>query len=90
MSSDSHSATLESSPRLQKVYDLLKDGKPHTTMEIIKECNVCAVSTIIHELRENGKIIICLPRKRGVYEYQMEIEPLTSIVKGWSGQGILL
>lgn len=91
MRSDSHYAKIENSPRLQRTLKFLSDGLSHTTREIIIGADICAVSTVIHELRLNGKVIECRAREggRGIYEYQMEI-PLTSIVKDWEGQGILL
>lgn len=47
------------SPRLQRVLTLLKDGRPHTTREIVRKARVCAVNSCIAELRENGAEIIC-------------------------------
>ena len=89
MKSDSHYALLEKSPRLQRVLKFLSDGLPHTTREIIIGADVCAVSTVIHELRLNGKKIECKAKSKGVYEYTMEI-PLTTMTEERSGQGILL
>jgi len=62
-------ALLENSKRLQRVARFLSDGKPHSTREIIKECDVCAVNAIVDELREpkNGFDIEC--RRRGEYFY---------------------
>ena len=53
-----HSASIES-PRLQRVLKVLKDKKRHTTRDIIRKANVCAVSAIISELRDNGLRIEC-------------------------------
>lgn len=53
-----HAAPL-SSPRLQRALALLKDGKPHTTREIVRGANVVAVNSCIAELRQNGAEIIC-------------------------------
>ena len=66
-------ALLERSERLQKVAIFLSDGKPHSTRDIIKKCDVCAVSTIIDELREpkNGFDIICKQVRKGIWEYTM-------------------
>lgn len=50
-------AKLETSQRLQKVDALLADGAEHSTIEIIQQCGVCAVNSIIGELRENGRQI---------------------------------
>lgn len=54
-----HAARLEFSPRLQRVADLLADGHEHTTMEIIQAAGVCAVNSIVAELRTNGIRILC-------------------------------
>ena len=63
-------AKLENSPdRLQPVALFLADGKPHSTREIIRECDVCAVNAIADELREpqNGFDIDC--ERKGKYWY---------------------
>ncbi|MXY66970.1 MAG: hypothetical protein F4Y47_00205 [Acidobacteriia bacterium] len=54
-----HSASLASSPRLQRVLDLLLDGRERSTLEIVIEAKVCAVNSCIAELRENGFAIHC-------------------------------
>ena len=66
-------ALLERSPRLQRVAKYLSDGLPHTTRDIIRACDVCAVSTIIVELRvpKNGFVIICKQKKDSIFEYTM-------------------
>ncbi len=61
-----HSARLDSSDRLQRVHDLLKDGQERSTAEIIKAAHVCAVNSIIAELRDNGAVIECR-RAQGPY-----------------------
>ena len=62
-------ALLENSPRLQRVAKFLSDGKPHSTREIIGECDVCAVNAIADELRDpqNGFDIDC--ERKGKYWY---------------------
>lgn len=52
-----HAARLSHSPRLQRVLNLLEDGEPHSTMEIILGAQVCAVNSIVSELRANGEHI---------------------------------
>ena len=49
----------------------LSDGKPHSTREIIKECDVCAVNVIVGELRDpkNGFDIECT-REGGIWSYK--------------------
>ena len=67
-----HASLLDNSPRLQRVAKFLKDGKPHSTREIIIGADVCAVNTIIGELRDskNGFDIVC-KRRGDIYEYTM-------------------
>jgi hypothetical protein len=52
-------ANLSTSPRLQRVAGLLEDGLEHSTMEIVQAAQVCAVNSIIAELRANGLVILC-------------------------------
>lgn len=68
-----HAAKLEQSARLQRVLTFLKMG-PGTTIQIIKSCEVCAVNSIVAELRANGYAIDCKPVKgqRGVYLYTLQ------------------
>jgi len=65
-----HNAKLENSNRLQRVYSLLQSG-PKTTMQIIQEAGVCAVNSIISELRVNGITIHCECIRKGVYKYSL-------------------
>ena len=67
-----HAAQLEKSPRLRRVLAFLKLG-PGTTLQISRSCEVCAVNSIIAELRANGYVIDCkaVKGKRGVYEYKL-------------------
>ncbi len=62
-----HAARLSKSDRLQRVYDLLADGREYSTMEIILLVNVCAVNSIASELRHNGVDIRC--RQEGVGKF---------------------
>lgn len=48
-----------SSPRLQRALKVLKDGKPHTTRELMRKGNICAVNSVVAELREHGAKVIC-------------------------------
>ena len=54
-----HSAILEKSSRLQRVLKVLNDRKPHTTRDTIRRASVCAVNSIVSELRDNGIKIDC-------------------------------
>lgn len=74
-----HAAKLEASPRLQRVLAFLKarGSAGATTREIVVECDVCAVNSIIDELRENGVLIACRAAGRtqdgaNVYRYSLE------------------
>lgn len=66
-----HSARLSSSDRLKRVADVLGDGQPHTTLEIIKAAGVCAVNSCVSELRRNGYTISCNRLSKDVWVYQM-------------------
>lgn len=68
-----HAARIEESPRLNRVLEYLRFHGPSTTMEIMLGCQVCAVNSIIAELRANGYIVTCqaVKGKRGVYSYRL-------------------
>lgn len=76
-----HAAKIEDSPRLQKVRDFLRRQGSATTFEIIQGCQVCAVNSIIAELRANGFTIACTAVKgqRGVYRYTLQEAPQLSL-----------
>jgi hypothetical protein len=67
-----NSAKIEKSERLRRVLSILGDGNPHSTRYIMMAAHVCAVNSIISELRDNGKKIKC-KRDAGIYRYQMEV-----------------
>lgn len=53
-------AQLAKSERLKRVADVLRESrKPLSTMDIIAKANVCAVNSIVSELRANGMAIDC-------------------------------
>ena len=66
-----NAATLSKSDRLQRVKKFLADHKPHSTLEIVKKANVCAVNSIVSELRANGVPIHC-QRRGDRWYYRME------------------
>lgn len=66
-----HSATLDRSERLQRVADLLADGREHSTLDIVVGARVCAVNSCVAELRENGHQITCTRRKE-LWFYRQE------------------
>lgn len=70
-----HAAKLENSDRLARVDALLKSGNEYSTLEIVVGANVCAVNSIVAELRANGQDIRCVRRGntwyyRRVFEHQ--------------------
>ena len=54
-----NNALLSKSHRLQSVFNVLLDGKEHTTRDIIRKSGMCAINSIAAELRENGISIDC-------------------------------
>ena len=54
-----HAAHIDRSERLQRVEALLSDGAEHSTLDIVTGAQVCAVNSIISELRANGREIHC-------------------------------
>jgi hypothetical protein len=67
-----NAAHLSKSDRLQRVFNLLSKGGEHTTLEIIQKAGVCAVNSIISELRANGFDISC-ERRANKWFYRMTI-----------------
>jgi hypothetical protein len=65
-----HAAKLSRSPRLRRVGLVLSDGREHSTLEIIQSAQVCAVNSIVAELRANGLDIRC-QRRGGVWFYRL-------------------
>lgn len=66
-----HSARLETSERLKRVLAVLAPGTPKTTRQIVREAHVCAVDSIISELRANGFRIECEHVKKGRFRYRL-------------------
>jgi len=62
-----HTAKLSTSSRLKRVDKLLSDGREYSTREIIAHADVCAVNSVITELRHNGRNITC--RREGQHWY---------------------
>lgn len=65
------SAKLNTSRRLQRVLAVLADGQEHSTRDIVYEADVCAVNSIISELRANGVTITCKRQSRNVFTYRI-------------------
>ena len=80
-----HAAKVANSSRLQRVLDRLQDGREHSTQDLVLSCQVCAVNSIIAELRANGYIIHCrqAPGEHGrVWLYRLSREPSPGALRG--------
>lgn len=69
--STSNYARIDASERLQRVLALISDGRWHSTREIVMAADVCAVNSIIHELRCNGYDVASRCAGKGRYEYML-------------------
>lgn len=49
-----HHARISNSKRLQRTLRVLCDGAEHSTRDLIRSADVCAVNSIVSELRANG------------------------------------
>lgn len=66
-----HAARLDHSDRLRRVLEVLSDGREHTTHEIVHAAQVCAVNSIVAELRANNYLIAC-QRRGDRWYYRLE------------------
>lgn len=66
-----NAAKLARSERLQRVKAFLSDYRPHSTLEIVQKAKVCAVNSIVAELRANGEAIQC-DRRGDRWYYRMQ------------------
>lgn len=66
-----HAAHVASSDRLRRVLDVLSDGAEHTTLDVMERAHVCAVNSVVDELRGNGYVITC-ERRGDRWFYRME------------------
>lgn len=62
---------IEHSPRLQRVAELLSDGRWYSTLDIIVGAGVCAVNSCVAELRANGLDIDCRRVGKERFEYRL-------------------
>ncbi len=69
-----HNALAARSKRLYRVLGVLRDRKPHSTMEIQRMALVCAVGTCVSELRACGYQIAC-HREGDAWWYTLTSEP---------------
>ena len=54
-----NAASLHRSDRLRRVHAVLSDGQEHSTLDLVLEAGVCAVNSIVSELRANGVAVAC-------------------------------
>lgn len=54
-----HAARIENSSRLRRVQTALEDGAWHSTRDLMRRADVCAVNSCIAELRANGVDVEC-------------------------------
>jgi len=66
-----HAARLEHSARLQRVLELLGDGRWYSTLDIVVGAGVCAVNSCVAELRVNGVDIVCRRVGKDRFEYRL-------------------
>lgn len=59
------------SPRLQRVLDVLRDRRWHSTFDIMQRTQLCAVGSACSELRANGLNIETRCVGQGRYEYRL-------------------
>lgn len=73
-------AKIHSSPRLQRALKALRAARGEiSTMELIARANICAVNSVIAELRANGCKITCrvvhMPTGERRFFYKLISEP---------------
>ena len=75
-----HAGRFATCDRLKRVHALLADGGEHSTLEIGRAMGVCAVNSIVAELRANGAVIDCRqaidPRTRRRRWYYRMLAPV--------------
>jgi hypothetical protein len=65
-----HYAKISKSKRLQRTLRVLSDGQEHSTRDIIRAADVCAVNSVISEIRRNGiPVRSCV--KGGIWFYRI-------------------
>ena len=65
-------ANIEGSARLRRVAAVLRNGREHSTLELVTRAKVCAINAIVSELRRNGLRIRCTKRDNLQYYYRLE------------------
>ena len=69
-----HAARLDRSDRLRRVLRLLSDCREHSTRDIVRGADVCAVNSIVSELRANGIAVSCRVENK-IYYYRLGHAP---------------
>ncbi len=69
-----HYARYEDSERLQRVLELMLDGRQRTTREISRGAEVEAVNSAACELRENGFDLVCIRKSRPAIYLLLNVE----------------
>ena len=72
-----NAANPKKSQRLKRVLSVLNDGCEHSTRDLIHAAEVCAVNSIIAELRCNGHDIECR-RVEDIWYYRLIGQPPTA------------
>ena len=70
MISAMHAAKIKDSARLQRALAVLGDRKDHSTWDIVQKAHICAVNSVVAELRVNHYNIKCW-REDGVFYYRL-------------------
>jgi len=78
-----HYARFEDSDRLQRVLDLMLDGRQRTTREISRGAEVEAVNSAACELRSNGFDLVCIRKSRpAIYQlFNVEAARCESVIR---------
>lgn len=79
------SARLASSPRLRRTLDVLERARTAdgggwlTTRQLVRRASICAVNSVVAELRDNGCTILCRVETdatgRRRWRYRLEAAP---------------
>lgn len=73
-----HGAKYPASARLCRLVRLLGDGKPHSSMEIIRKARTANAATTVADLRDNGAEIVSSRERIGgrtIHYYTMTKGP---------------
>ena len=65
-----NAADPDKSARLRRVLGVLADGREHSTLDLLTQARVCAVSACVAELRQAGHLIDC-ERRGDVWYYAL-------------------